>query len=214
MKTLSDLLAQANANVSTLVFKLDTLSPHCDQQRMSTWASKEGLHWAFPPNSTLVFLSNSEPVAVELGRAKVHDEAGYDALFTKASLAHYRELAQVAKASQLVAGGAVSTEVAKSLALVALRNVTVAPAVADVRPVPQFQHRVKDSGLPLLYPAAVARRVPETSGISLPFVPLLIRSGTSSGPSNGLMVRGSESGMRQSSARPLRCALRPVPKTS
>ena len=74
-------------------------------------------------------------------------------------VAHQKSLAQVALASKLRATEVVPGGVAQALALASLERVTAAPAMPR-RLTVQQEHRSSASKLPLIYPAAIARRVP------------------------------------------------------
>ena len=160
VRSLSEIPKQANLTGSTLILQLDTRNTACHTDQMNKYAAANGLYWSVPKGSAYVFLSNSAHVANTLERAPFHDESSYQAVADKVTLAHYRDLAQMAKASDLVSGGVVSRETAQTLALVALRNTVVAPALAACPGDVQCGHRAHVSDLPLLYPACVARRVP------------------------------------------------------
>ena len=91
----------------------------------------------------------------------MHDKVGVQAVLARAFVAHNQSMAQLAQAAKLYASSTVSADVVKTFALVALSNVTVAPACVSP-PCAQVGHRPIDSGLPRVpYPAAVARRVPK-----------------------------------------------------
>ena len=159
---LAELFRAAALNGSTAVVQLDTLNPAAKVEPLHRITRACGLHWAFPRNSQYAFLCSDSRVAQVLHEVPVHDEVGAQAVLSRALVAHNQSMAQLAQAAKLYASSTVSADVVKTFALVALSNVTVAPACVSP-PCSQTGHRPIGSGLPRVpYPAAVARRVPKS----------------------------------------------------
>ena len=83
---------------------IDSAHPQCHTATWVQFAQATEMLWAFPRNSTAIFLANSEKVAHELERAKYHEELSFQAVISRVMMAHYRDLAQLAKAAKLVSG--------------------------------------------------------------------------------------------------------------